>query len=141
MSSALAKSNKDCVCAGRGGYGCHALTEVNPGCLDYDCPFFKTPETQAYDEMRCRRRLALLHPNIEYKSRKQVMEDIEVQQSNYDKAHKTKHTPVILAIKDGKVTEYKDIESASQGTGLHSEMIRVAIKSGEKVHGIKFKRK
>ena len=141
-SSPLAESNKACIQAGAGGYGCLALVQLHKGCHNSTCPFFKTEEQQAEEERKCRRRLAMLHPDIDFQTRKEVMEEFEAHQMVYNhKKQQEKKVSKILAIKKGKVTEYADIESAAEGTKINEEMIRVALRLGDPIHGVKFKRK
>lgn len=134
--------NPKCVCAGPGALSCTALTDIDPGCGFGLCPFFKTVEEQAYQEMACRKRLDWLHPEVKYQSRKEFMVSLENAQEEHlkSKEKKKKRNPMILAIANGNTTGYKDIEAASHGTGIHPEMIRLSLHKGEPIHGIKFKR-
>lgn len=138
----VGQTNPSCVCAGKGGFSCHALDVIDPGCGFGTCPFYKTHEDQAYAEMRCRRRLEMLHPEVKYKTRKEIMDELEKGQITYQKKlNGKKKATVIQVIYKGETTEYPDIPSASEGTGIHEEMIRLSLKKGEPIHGIEFKRR
>ena len=141
-ANVLKESNKACIHAGKIGFGCYDLIEVHRGCLYGTCPFFKTAEEQAYGEKECRKRLEMLHPEHKYKTRKEVIAELEEANEAYrEKKKRGKRATVIQAISHGKVTEYASIEEAADGTKLDPELVRVSLRLGEPIRGIKFKRK
>lgn len=88
-------SNPDCVNAGRLGRGCIALIDIQPGCRNGTCPFFKTEAENAAQEKECRARAWRL--GIKYQTREEILASYyhikEVKREYYDAVRNRQHDP------------------------------------------------
>lgn len=90
-----APSNPDCINAGKLGRGCKVLINIQPGCFDETCPFFKTEEENAAQERRCKARAEAL--GIKYKTREEIFSSYyhtkEVKRDYYDFVRNRQNDP------------------------------------------------
>ena len=86
-------SNPACINAGKLGRGCKALIDIQPGCFDETCPFFKTEEENAAQEKECKARAKLL--GIKYKTREEIFASYyhtkEIKREDYDTLRNRQH--------------------------------------------------
>lgn len=70
----MQQTNSQCINSGKLGYGCVALKDVEYGCLQGICPFYKSNEDFEESEKRAQSRCRAL--GIHFRSRKEVIDEM-----------------------------------------------------------------
>lgn len=140
----MTKTNSQCVNSGKLGYGCVALKDVEYGCLQGVCPFFKTEDDFNAEEHEVKKRCIAL--GYQFISRDQVLNNInaavvkEKKRREAERSKKNKTTKIIrYCSKDFSFKEFDSIESAAKGSGLSVNQVEVLIKEKEEWKSYFFK--
>lgn len=129
-------TNLQCINSGKLGYGCIALKEIQYGCLQGVCPFFKTEDDFNAEEHEVKKRCIAL--GYQFVSRDQVLSNInaaivkEKKRREAERNRKNRTAKVIrYCSKDFSFKEFDSIESAAKGSGLSVDQVEVLIKKKE----------
>lgn len=135
----LMPTNSQCVNAGKLGYGCVALNDVEYGCLQGECPFFKTEDALKAEEHDAKARCVSL--GYHFVSRDQVLDSIFAEKKRTEKRnHKfTKKVKVIrYCAKNFSFKEFDSIESAAKGSKLSPDKVKDMISKKEEYKSYSF---
>ena len=135
----MQQTNSQCINSGKLGYGCVALKDVEYGCLQGVCPFFKTESDfnreEAFSKKRC------FELGYQFVSRAQVLDSIFAEKKRTEKRNSrpTKKVKIIrYCSKDFSFKEFDSIENAAKGSKLSPEKVKDLLQKKEEWKGYSF---
>lgn len=138
----LQPTNTECVSSGKGGRGCYALINVDRGCMNGTCPFFKTEKKLRDEEDKSRRRCGEL--GIAFRTREEILDSMnkgtQASRERYEKERKKNAPKKVLQYNtyENEFIEHASIGAACLELGLSMDKLELLIEKGEKYNGYNF---
>ena len=134
----LIPTNLECINSSLGKY-CTALNEVDEGCMDGTCKFFKTDADFKKAEAKACRRCERL--GLEFRSRAKVIEEMDHVAGVTKKRNLKKQVQrkiIQYRSEDQVYIEHESIEECAAKLDMPKEKLLLLIKKGESWKGYKF---
>lgn len=138
----MQQTNSQCINSGKLGYGCVALKDVEYGCLQGVCPFYKSNEDFEISEKRAQARCRAL--GIHFRTRDEVIDEMngttrrDLKRLERERNRLKTSKVIQFNSRENIYIEYESIDKCAQAIKVPVELIEYIIKSKEPFRGFKF---